>query len=202
MPIILITPIAYVDIILAIDICPVEVSGLGDVERHGDEWRIESAVVIPQTCGFASTRFDELAYNRYLAKLAKQGRTLEVDSTHLWWHSHVNDKARFSLIDLDYIENTFGKNVPCSAKNPWLVSIVGNKSHRLDVSLDIFRPEYIRYEHIPIFLTISCSREDLRKLYEERKLRMETIISELVVIKRGRLSEILDDDEEEEKDGD
>lgn len=183
LPFITITPTSYVDLILAIDLCEVEISGLGDVERSGHEWRITSITVIPQRCSMSSTKFDHLAYNLYLVRLAQEGRDAEINSKGLWWHSHVHGEAYFSGTDRMYIERTFGQMVPRSAENPWLVSIVGNKFHRLGARIDIFRPHAVTYENIQVYLTVPVpSLETLRKLYQERKPQMETTIKERVII--------------------
>lgn len=190
LPLITMTPAAYVDLILAIDLCEVEISGLGDVERREHEWKIISITVIPQRCSMGSTKFDPLAYNLYLVRLAQEGRIAEINSKGLWWHSHVRDATYFSGTDRRYIERTFGKMVPSSAENPWLVSIVGNKFHRLGARLDIFRPHGITYENLPVSLIAPASLEMLRKLYQERKPQMEAIIKERITIeydRRGRL---------------
>lgn len=197
MPLITITPLAYVDLLLAVDLCPVEVSGLGDVELRGREWRVTSIVAIPQKCSIMHTRFDPFAYNRYLAHLSKAGRLEEVDSKGLWWHSHVKDRARFSIMDWEYIELTFGRMVPRSAKNPWLVSIVANQFHELGVRLDIFHPRRETYENLPIRLTSFTPPEELRRLYHERRPQLEKIIQEMVVIDRRYRDS--DDDEREGK---
>lgn len=197
MPLITITPMAYVDLRLAVDICPVEISGLGDVERHADEWRVVSTIIIPQRCSGAHTGFDQLAYNRYLASLVKAGRRDEADAKGLWWHSHVEGEARFSFVDRDYIDYTFGRRVPRSAANPWLVSIVANKFHSMGVRLDIFHPDRKTYHDPPIRLTVFTPLEEMRRLYQERKPRTEKIIKETVIIDR-RKTLLRDDDGEDE----
>lgn len=183
LPLITMTPTSYVDLILAIDLCEVEISGLGDVERSGHEWRITSIIVIPQRCSIGSTKFDPLAYNLYLVRLAQEGNIAEINSKGLWWHSHVHDNPYFSGTDRRYIERTFGQMVPRSAENPWLASIVGNKFHRLGARIDIFRPHAVTYENIPVCLTAPTPPlEMLRKLYWERRPQMEATIKEKVTI--------------------
>ena len=182
-PFVSLTPPVWVDLLLAFDGCSVEVSGLGDTERHDYEWRITSLIVLPQRCSLEGTNFDELAHNHYMSRLLAEGRLDEINSINtLWWHSHVKMPAHFSSKDVNYIRNTFGRMVPRSDKKPWLVSIVGNKFHKLDARLDIFWPRKVTYEHLPIRLTEHCSLNDLRRLYRERRPRMEEIIKEMVTI--------------------
>ena len=197
-PIITITPVAYVDMILAVESCPVEVSGLGDIEHEGNEWKATSIVVIPQRCSAGGTKFDPLAHNLYIARLLKEGRRAEADLKKLWWHSHVLGPALFSMIDDHYINRVFGRNVPRSAQNPWLLSIVGNKYRQLGVRLDIFRPERLTYDRLPIHLSPNPGRDALRELYYARRTQIGKTVRELVTILPSHKERKRNDTDEEE----
>lgn len=173
---------AFVDIRLAIDLCPVEVSGIGDVETRGEELRILNVILIPQECSNGGTEFDPLAFNSYLTDLSRQGRGEEINAKRVWWHSHVDGHAYFSPVDTNYMER-FGE---VTFINPWLISIVGNKRGTLRVRHDIFRPKPLMYEPVPIYIVGGLPLDELKRLYRERKDAMaQTLASMVRIVDRG-----------------
>ena len=176
---VIIDTIALVDMMLAINLCPVEISGLGEVEVQGDHKKITEIFVPFQQCTLGRTGFDPQAYNRYCTALIHEKGRAAIRSKRLWWHSHVYMTASFSGIDYNYILRTFGKNVMPHA-NPWLISIVGNKLHSFTMRYDEFLPER-RASEQKIELGAIVHRE-LVGIYTERKPRMEALVRERVKI--------------------
>ena len=176
---IIIDTIALVDMMLAIDLCPVEISGLGEVEVRGDHKKITEIFVPFQQCAPDGTEFDPYAYNIYCAALIREKGRAAIRTKRLWWHSHVHMTASFSDIDYEYILRTFGENVMPHA-NPWLISIVGNKLHSFTMRYDEFLPER-RASEQKIELGAFVPRE-LVEIYTERTPRMEALVRERVKI--------------------
>ncbi len=181
-----ITPSARVDIALAYALCPVEISGIGEVENTGNSYRISEVILFPQECYLEHTTFDREAFGRYAHNLNQKRVTTRspsgMNTKRLWWHSHVWGKARFSSIDIDYIEQ-FGADTLLPF-NPYLISIVGNKQGHLTTCLTIFKPErtWECVRELPLS-DASFTRAMLYDLYRERMPRMHKLISDMVTIK-------------------
>ncbi|TSC61194.1 MAG: hypothetical protein Greene041614_1164 [Parcubacteria group bacterium Greene0416_14] len=177
---------ARVDIALAIDLCPVEISGIGEVVFEDGIRHITETILIPQKCFYEYTTFDWEAFLRYSAELNKRRmatRSLLGTSTkRLWWHSHVWGQAEFSSKDEAYIEQV--DRDALLPFDPWFISIVGNKHGVLTTRLDVFRPKSARtteYTRLPLS-DGPYTREMLRDLYYARLPRMKSLIEEMVTI--------------------
>lgn len=184
-----ITPEARVDIALAIDLCPVEISGIGEVACEGDAYHITEALLFPQECYLDHTTFDQDAFGRYTHDLNKKRMATRgssgMNTKRLWWHSHVWGRVRFSSVDTGYMEK-FGRDT-LPQFNPYLISIVGNKHGQLTTRLDVFKPLYsMEYLKLPLS-DPSWTLQMLRDLYRERMPRMAKLIDEMVTIRRGQL---------------
>ncbi len=189
MPYIDITPEARVDIALAINLCPVEISGIGEVVCEGDVYHITEAILFPQQCYYDHTTFDQEAFGRYAHDLNKKRVATRspsgMNTKRLWWHSHVWGRARFSSTDTGYMEK-FGKDT-LPQFNPYLISIVGNKHGNLTTRLDVFKPVYwAEYFALPLS-DPSWTLGMLQDLYQERMPRMMELIDKMVTIKPGGL---------------
>lgn len=176
---IIIETVALVDMMLAINLCPVEISGFGEVEVKGDHKRITEIFVPFQRCTGGGTEFDPYAYNTYCNSLILEKKGATINTKRLWWHSHVHMTASFSEIDYRYILQTFARNVMPHA-NPWLISIVGNKLYSFTRRYDEFLPERRAAEQ-RFELTAPVLRQ-LAPLYYERMPRMEALVRERVTI--------------------
>lgn len=177
-----ITPTAYADLILAIDICPVEISGLGKVEVYGEEKRIVETFLFPQKCTLYGTELDNFdlgSIERYWSNLMRQGRGEEINNLRLWWHSHVYGRTIFSIIDRDNIERLGCGAANEITANPWWISIVGNKRRGFGVRLDFFWPRREIWQNLSLRLAAG-SLAEVRLLYLERRERMEGLIREMV----------------------
>lgn len=175
-----ITPLAYADLILAYDLCPVEISGLGMVELCGENRVSNEIIVLPQRGSGGCTVLTEEDWGRHKTYLERQNRGEEGIKERLWWHSHVRGFAYPSGIDLGNIE--FLGATTGRSQNPWWISIVGNKMHTLYVQLDIFWPRRETQKNLPIYFSEKCSRDELRRLYKEREPRMRKLIADTVEV--------------------
>src|SRR3989344_586130 len=133
---IIILPEALADLILAIQLCPVEISGLGKVKPIGENFLIEEIYVFKQRCSEPKTVFNSQARGQFLHEMMKSGKGEEINSFNLWWHSHVCSDAEWSGTDRNNIEEFRPPNGA-----DYLISIVGNKSNIITVRLDYFQPE-------------------------------------------------------------
>ena len=117
-----------------------------------------------------------------------------MNTKRLWWHSHVWGKARFSSIDVGYIEEFGGDTL--LPFNPYLISIVGNKRGHLTTRLDIFKPEHtIEYARQLPPSDASFTRVMFYDLYHERMPRMQKLVSDMVTIKPLPLDKKIEQDE-------
>lgn len=181
-PKITITPDAFVDMVLAIDLCPVEISGLGTVEVHPGERRITDIILFPQECSGGGTEFDRYdpqSFRRYWSRLIQEGRAEETNNQHFWWHSHVDGEAYFSDIDHWNIEEFGSAAADGEEFNPWYISIVGNKRRDFRVRLDVFHPTRETHSDLPLGL---LETERLRELYQSRQEHMQKLINQYVRI--------------------
>lgn len=167
-----IAPIALADILLAIKICPVEISGLGKVRKISDEeFLIEEVIVFDQVCSRSRTEFDENAYGRFLHQMMKAGKGEEINHLRLWWHSHVYSEARWSPTDNENIQSFDGSD--------YLISIVGNKYNQLTVRFDRFGDRAESYDGLDL------SYGDLslvKSLMKEREAMIRDCVSKKVTV--------------------
>jgi len=126
---IFILPLAFQRLKIYIDLCPVEISGLGEVELRGDRLVVTDLFLIPQTGTPSETELDPEHLYEFLAKHLLQGR--DPASLRVWWHSHAGMDVNWSRID----QETIGK-----FPGDYLISIVGNKRGEFLCRLDIFAP--------------------------------------------------------------
>ena len=70
---IMFAPEALADVMTAILLCPVEISGLGRIERMGErEFLVKEVVIFEQSCSSASTEFDPETPEAVIATMATQ----------------------------------------------------------------------------------------------------------------------------------
>lgn len=129
------TPEAYVDLLLYVKRCRVEISGVAKTVMEADgSITVVELILLPQFCTEGSTEppLEEVLgpfFDEFLTR-----PDIEPAEYALWWHSHVYSNARFSHIDLTTIERTF------QLADYW-VSVVANKYGDVWVRLDFFSPE-------------------------------------------------------------
>lgn len=128
-PQILITPQAFQKLRLYIDLCPMEIGGLGQVELNDTQFVITDLFILPQKVSPAETELDPAAMLELLECCVSEGR--DPASLCLWWHSHADMDVEWSATDERTIETFPGD---------FMLSVVGNKAGDVACRLDILRP--------------------------------------------------------------
>ncbi|HET7853768.1 MAG TPA: hypothetical protein VFM04_04850 [Candidatus Methylomirabilis sp.] len=128
-PQVLIRPLAFQKLRLYIELCPMEIGGLGAVERSGPNFVITDLFILPQKISPAETELDPAAIFEILQGCVAEGR--DPASLCLWWHSHAEMDVEWSETDERTIESFPGD---------FMLSVVGNKAGAFACRLDILRP--------------------------------------------------------------
>jgi hypothetical protein len=142
---------------LYIEHCVDEVSGLGEVERRGNDFLIKKIYLLEQEVTATSCQLSPKGLASFLIKLIKDGGHSE--SIKLWWHSHAEMGVFWSAIDINTI-NSF--------RNGWMISIVGNKKGEYLTRIDIYDPLPLMFDGF-----------DLEIYYEENPVLIETVKEEI-----------------------
>lgn len=170
-----IEPETLADILLAIDACPIEISGLARVKESGNSLLIfGEPEIFPQTCSIAGTEFDQEAHGRWNTEMMRTGRGHEINEFRLWWHSHVFSAAYFSPTDKRQIESWSSK-----LEDRW-ISLVGNKYGSLRFRLDLYGKKRETIEDPPIKPATKITKEGLRAIMVSRRERILNLVRERV----------------------
>lgn len=135
-PILYHTPTAELKRKMYIELCKIELSGLGLIYPYGDDFLLTDVLMLEQTNNPAHTDFQEAAA-KFLMELVKAN--VDPEPFRFWWHSHVNFGTGWSNEDMETI-NTFN--------NPLQFSMVANKRGDIRLRLDVFRPLRLAFEEI------------------------------------------------------
>lgn len=181
-------PVVFADILLAIELTPIEISGLGRVERDGDVFTIvPDLAIFRQSCSLGGTHFDRESFDKDAhagwvhEMMASPEKRELINRYRLWWHSHVYHDAVFSGVDKAQIESWSHE------PDEWWLSLVGNKYGHLSMRLDQFKPVPADPVIIKDFgFTVPTRKEDMRELMLARKNAMWQIIAERIVQKESR----------------
>ncbi len=128
-PEVLMTPWAFQKLRLYIELCPMEIGGLGEVECDDSTLLITDLFILPQKISPSETELDPTAMLDMLQRCVSEGRNPA--SLCLWWHSHADLELEWSETDEQTIATFPGD---------FLLSLVGNKSGALACRLDILHP--------------------------------------------------------------
>lgn len=128
-PQVLITPQAFQKLRLYIDLCPMEIGGLGQVECHEPRFLITDLFILPQKVSPSETELDPAAMLELLECCVSEGR--DPASLCLWWHSHADMDVEWSATDERTIETFPGD---------FMLSLIGNKAGAFACRLDIMCP--------------------------------------------------------------
>ena len=128
-PQVLITPLAFQKLRLYIELCPMEIGGLGEVDRDGSNLLITDLFILPQKVSPAETELDSAAIFEILQCCVDEGRNPA--SLSLWWHSHADMDVEWSAMDKRTIETFPGD---------FMLSLVGNKAGDFACRLDVRHP--------------------------------------------------------------
>jgi len=131
LPVIYITSKALSKLQGFISLAEGEISGLGEVEKHGEkDFLITDLLLFDQECSQASTELDPDKLVDFMSEAMDEGRDL--GKIKLWWHSHGEFGPSWSLTDDDTIDGL--KN------SGWMLFVVGSKKLGYRVRLDVFKP--------------------------------------------------------------
>jgi len=128
-PQVLIAPLAFQKLRLYIELCPMEIGGLGAVERSGPNFMITDLFILSQKVSPAETELDPAAVFEMLQGCIAEGR--DPASLCFWWHSHAEMDVEWSETDERTIEAFPGD---------FMLSVVGNKAGAFAWRLDTLRP--------------------------------------------------------------
>lgn len=143
-PQVLITPLALQKLNSFIDLCDVEISGLGIVEKVGElSFLIKDVFTLRQSGSGGGTKLHDDAVGELMGKYLAENKKLE--ELKLWWHSHVNFNVFWSSTDW--------RTARCFSNN-WMLCIVGNKKGEYLARLDIYEPFPMVIDQIPIHLAL------------------------------------------------
>jgi len=179
-PRILIPAQAFERLKLYIQLCPSEVGGLGTVESHQGNLFVTSISLIRQRASDVDTELDPEAIADHLLHILKQAGNLS--AVRLWWHSHAEGQIFWSKTDEETIQ---------SLRIDPLLSIVGNKRREFRCRLDLFSPDRITLDSLPLLPLPndlpadpdSLRREVLAELREKLSLfrREVSLVPELIL---------------------
>lgn len=124
---------------LYIQLCPSEVGGLGTVESHQGNLFVTSISLIRQRASDVDTELDPEAIADHLLRILQEAGDLS--AVRLWWHSHAEGQIFWSKTDEETIENL---------RIDPLLSIVGNKRCEFRCRLDLFSPDRITLDSLPL----------------------------------------------------
>lgn len=113
-----------------VDLCNEEISGLGKVERDGDNFRIVDIALFEQTVSAAHSDITAEALAKFQVELIRKNESLE--DWNFWWHSHAKMGVFFSGTDTGTIDS--------STEFKYLVSLVTNHKHEFTARVDIYEP--------------------------------------------------------------
>lgn len=138
-PRIFIAAAAFQRLRLSMDLCPFEVGGLGTVKPFGEDLVVDDISLIRQRASDSDFELDPQAVAHYLLQILQEGKDLS--TLRLWWHSHAEGQIFWSKTDEETIE---GLRI-----DP-LLSIVGNKRHEFRCRLDLFSPDRVTMDSLPL----------------------------------------------------
>ncbi len=154
LPKVLILPEPFEKLKLYIELCPWEVSGLGIVERSGNDFLIRDIFITRQWNYSAFTEMYPEDLSRLLIEMVKEGK--DPNQVKLWWHSHAEMDVFWSQID-DYTCRNLGN---------YLISLVGNKAGNFRCRLDISEPIQLTVDNLVFAVNdgqpVALDRERLR----------------------------------------
>ena len=164
---------AYARMMMYINACDHEVSGLGRVKktrkqdsygRDYDEYLVTDIRIFQQTSDNANTNLrasGEFGMAAFFEKMLMAGE--DSSGWHCWWHSHVNMIARFSDVDEAQCRKFFEKD-----EDGWHLEIVGNKRNEFQVRFDRFG-EYVDF----------CDQMALEIVFDEDPALLAEVRSEI-----------------------
>jgi hypothetical protein len=130
-PVLTITPEAWEKLWLYINLCPVEVGGLGELQIQPDGTLVmQRCFLVEQEVTDVETLLDPAAVSALLIEYIQGGG--DPSRLQLWWHSHAREAVFWSTDDERTID---------SWPSDMLVALVGNHAGKWLARQDWYRPE-------------------------------------------------------------
>jgi proteasome lid subunit RPN8/RPN11 len=172
LPKVLIRPAAFAKLQAYIDLCEMEISGLGSVELVGNDLLVTDLFILEQQVSPGATELDAAQISNFLIQLVMDGR--DPADLKLWWHSHVRMPAFWSETD-EHTAINFG--------NDWMLSIVGNKFGDYRCRLDIYKPEPVTLDGLELRVVPEPDKRLRDSIEQEikRKVRLYDDLHDLPV---------------------
>ncbi|MDO8516352.1 MAG: hypothetical protein Q7S28_03820 [bacterium] len=180
-----IDPIVLSDILLAVALTPIEISGYGRIVRNGNILSIVPELAIFEQQGsMGGTEFsgeleslNQASVSSWQKEMMLSGQGELINQYRLWWHSHVYHPAVFSSTD-DAMMELLAEET----SDAWWLRLVANKYGRVSVSIDQFKPYRETIKNVELRSSHPITKRSLETLMHERHERMQRIIEEKVTV--------------------
>lgn len=158
-----------------IDLCPEEISGLGTVERQGNDFLITNVFLFQQVVTNASTDLDQEDIGKLITNFIKEGK--DPGKIKLWWHSHSDMESFWSITD----ENTIA-----NLENGFMISVVGSKSGEFRCRLDLFSPFRMTVIDLPLIIIFPENAQLKKECLTEIKKKVKKIVPRFIFGQKER----------------
>jgi hypothetical protein len=129
----------YARLRLYVELCPLEIGGLGEVRPDGKGLLVTELFLLDQRVSASETELQPEALLRLLHRCPEEGR--DPAALRLWWHSHAEHGVEWSDTDEATIRGFAGDS---------LVSLVTNKAGDLLCRYDTWRSQGSTVDGIPV----------------------------------------------------
>lgn len=160
-PKVLISLAAFAKLKAYTHLCPIEINGLGIVERIGNDFFITDIFILKQKVSGNSAEIDDMALNLLLYEVTKSGG--DPAKLRLQWHSHAHFDSFWSADDVETIFD-FGD---------FMISLVINKQGDYKCRLDLKKPFYLSLDVRLKLLLPSPQDEIIEHCKKEIKEKVE-----------------------------
>jgi hypothetical protein len=140
-----------------IDRCPMEVGGLGTVDRVGDSLVVGDVFLLEQDCSPASTVLDPAAVAKFVTDWATRGE--DPARLRFWWHSHATFDTDWSGIDY--------ATMALMSRENWLLAFVGNHKREWRLRLTTQTPFPMALDRLPLTVVPDLDPALLKSVDEE-----------------------------------
>lgn len=149
-------------LIAYIDRCPMEVGGLGTVERIGGKLVVGEVFLLAQDVSPASTVLDPAAVARFVTEWVNAGR--DPSLLRFWWHSHATFDTEWSHIDYATMDLLTEEN--------WLLAFVGNHRREWRLRLTTQRPFPMALDHLPLTVVPDLDAALVKSVDDEMEMKV------------------------------
>lgn len=152
-----------------VDLCPEEISGLGTVEKQGNNFLITDVFLFQQVVTNASTDLDQRNIGKLITNLIREGK--DPSKIKLWWHSHADMEPFWSMID----ESTIA-----GLENAFMISVVGSKSGEFRCRIDLYSPFRMTVIDLPLIIIFPENPQLKEKCLTEIKIKVKKIVPKFI----------------------